>query len=120
MMSPGELLFLEIQAKQFRTMQMASMSVGERKMGTDRSAWRRVDGMMQYLVYFSYWRKRFKAFFGSYISKHGMMACSRNHPSVDFNGLTFRQPFSELSRFCCFTAPDRAVNFAPKNGVDHP
>jgi hypothetical protein len=39
--------------------------------------------------YCSYWRKRIKAFFESYISKHDVMAC-RNHPWADSNGRTFR------------------------------
>jgi hypothetical protein len=39
--------------------------------------------------YCSYWRKRIKAFFGSYISKHDRVVRSRNHPWGDSNGPTF-------------------------------
>jgi hypothetical protein len=93
MMSPQELLFFEMsQARRVRTVQpvAALASGGDSRKEQGGTAWRCNNGMVQYLGYCSYWRKRFEAFFGSYISKHEWMACSRNHPWFDSNGSTFR------------------------------
>jgi len=88
MLSPGELLFFGIiQARRFRPVlacanprglndeQPASAQAhangGNGWEGRGGQAWRCVGSMMQYLVYCSYWRKRFKAFFGSYMAMQG-------------------------------------------------
>jgi hypothetical protein len=146
MMSPGELLFFGIiQARRFRPVlacadprglndeQSASARAqalrrdkcGERWKGRGGQAWSCVDSMMQYLGYCSYWRKRFKAFFGSYVGKARFQTTIGRLAIETLRGTTLTvQPFANLSPdyhgFSGFTAAMAAVNSAPKNGVDHP
>ncbi|MGY2185350.1 hypothetical protein [Pseudomonas sp. SDO5591_S426] len=140
-LSPRELLFFEmIQVRRFRAVQassdpqgssneqpasaLASVIDGELRKNWGGQAWSCVDSMVQYLGYCSYWRKRFMAFFGSYISQQVQTMAGMSAVETFRNQTLTAQPFTNLSEgfhdFSGFTAPDAAVNSAPKNGVDHP
>jgi hypothetical protein len=140
-LSPREFLFFGmIQMRRFRAVPeysnpqglndgqpasaLASINVWDDGEGWCGQAWSCVDSMVQYLGYCSYWRKRFMAFFGSYISQQVQSTVGMSAVETSRNLTLTTQPFANLSvgfhGFSGFTAEDAAVNSAPKNGVDHP